>query len=769
MAQRIQSSGPRTAPNEVPVPSLIEAKLAMPRLPSALIERWRVRQTLESGRSAALTLVAAPAGYGKTLAVSDWCSKSGASVAWVSLDAADNDPIRLWTYVATAVDRVRQGLGQRALQLLKAPGAAIDDVADEVMNGIAVFGGELIVVLDDMHALTDAACLSSIDHALSHVPPNARLIVVTRVEPALSLDRLRASGQLTELRARDLAFTLAEAHEFLVVREHLPLERDEVAALLTRTEGWPAALVLAGLWLQGVDDPADAVRRFGGSHRFVAGYLSSEVLGGLDVDRRSFLQGLSVLGEFTAGLCDSVLDRTDSAAQLTELERSLLFVSRSEHGDWFRIHALFAEYVQAELALHEPSAEASIHRRAAEWLRSQGLAFEAVNHAVAAGADELAAEILTEFHLPLIRQGNALAYVRWVLSLSDESVARHPVLAASAAMASALAGGSTIEQRRLLQLAERTLEHRDERVEPADSLAGFFVLIQRAAMIDGGVGQAVKDGLLAVTLAETTMDEALSGALSAYGRALFFAGEFAEAEAVSRRTVEHPEGERRTPSLVVAHSTAALAAVHFGRVAQARKHAEDAKAAVARIAFSRSWLGANASAALGAVLAAEGRLPDAAHELATARHFFRGDVANLHDAWLEALIAQVCARRGRLGEAEAALDASRQALAVLADTGWVPALADAVEREIAEVRTRASSGELVEPPSPAELQVLELLGTAMSTREISETLYVSPNTIHTHTRALYRKLGVHSRAEAVARGVTLGLVSETQPTHAAPV
>jgi LuxR family maltose regulon positive regulatory protein len=768
MARRTRVPGARAAPEEPSAaPSLIEAKLAMPRRPSTLIERQRVRQTLQSAGYAKLTLVAAPAGYGKTTAVSDWCSKSGASVAWVSLDSADNDPIRLWTYVAAAVDRVRPGLGRPALQRLKAPGGSMRDVVDELMNGISVFGGELIVVLDDVHALTDPECVSSIDYALSRIPRNARLVVVTRVEPALLLERLRAHDQLTELRARDLAFTLAEAYDFLVVRAHLPLGRDDVETLVARTEGWPAALVLARLWLDRVDDPAEAVRGFGGCNRFVAAYLSTEVIGALDDDRRSFLRALSILGEFTPALCDSVLGRTDSAAQLAELERSLLFVSRLERGEWFRMHALFAEYARAELALHEPTTPASIHRLAADWLRSQGLAFEAVNHAVAGSDYELAAQILLEFHLPLVRQGSSLRYVRWVQSLPDECLARYPVLAASAGMAAVLAGGSTIEQRRLLHLTERTLARRRESVETTEGLTGFFVLLQRAGTIDGGVGQALKDGLLAVTLAEATSDEALAGALAAYGRALFFAGEFTEAEAVSWRALEHPDIGRRPPALVIAHSTAALAAVEFRRIAQARKHAEDAKAAVARIASSRSWLGANASVALGAVLAAEGRLAEAGHELATANHFLAGDVPNLHGAWLQALIAQVCARRGRLDEAEAALGASREALNALTDSGWVPSLADQVGREIAEVRKRATSGELVEPPSAAELHVLELLRTARSTREIADMLYVSPNTVHSHTRALYRKLGVHSRADAVARATTLGLVSEPSEARVA--
>ena len=317
-----------------------------------LVDRPRLRQALDAGDDAALTLVAAPAGYGKTTAVRAWCASLDAALAWVTLDAGDNDPVRLWRYVATAVDRVRPGLGRSALQRLDVPGGAVEDAVDELMNGIAAFGSALVIVLDDLHAVTDEECLSSIDHALAHLPANARLIAVTRVDPALRLARLRAGGALAELRASELAFTRCRgARAARRARGRVELGTEEIDVLVERTEGWPAALVLAGLWLRDASTTRSrAVRAFGGDHRFVAEYLSNEVLASLDDDRRSFLQGAAVLGEFTAELCDAVLERTDSAAELAELEHSNLFVSRLERGGWFRIHSLFAEYAQAQLA-----------------------------------------------------------------------------------------------------------------------------------------------------------------------------------------------------------------------------------------------------------------------------------------------------------------------------------------------------------------------------------------------------------------------------------
>ena len=734
---------------------LVEAKLAVPSVRHGVVDRTRVMRALEAGHDAALMLVAAPAGYGKTTAVRAWCASRDASVAWVTLDAGDNDPVRLWRYVATAVDRVRSGLGRAALRMLGVAGSPVEAAVDELMNGVAALGSELVVVLDDLHAVTSEECLSSIDYALAHLPPNAHVLVIARTDPALRLAALRAAGALVEVRGADLAFTAAEAHELLVVLGHLKLGTEEIEALVERTEGWPAALVLAWLWLRTVEDPAPAVQAFGGTHRFVVEYLSSEVLAALSEDHGTFLEEVAVLGEFTAELCDDVLERTNSASRLAELEHSNLFVSRLERGGWFRIHSLFAEYARAKLALLDPDAPTRIHRRAAEWFRSRRLPAEAVAHAAAAVDHKLVAELLVDYHLPLIRGGAARTLLRWVRTLPDEVIVEHPVLGVAAATAAMLVGGRRIEQRRFLQLVDKARREEPERVGDYVEAAARLV---RAGTIDPGVRQSVLDGRRAVALAEAGADELLPGALANYARALFFAGELDEAWAVAVRTLEHPAIEQAVPSLVVSRSTLALIAGERGRLASARGHAEKAKAAAGRIGTGRSWLGANASAALGSVLAAEGGLVEAEHELASAERFFSDEVATVHHIWLLVLLARVRVRRGRLAEADTTLRSAREALSEIVDCGAVPALADDVQRELEQAKGRASSGEVLEPPSEAEVAVLQLLASDLSTREIGERLFLSPNTIRSHTRALYHKLGVHSRTDAIARATALGLL-----------
>ena len=302
--------------------------------------------------------------------------------------------------------------GSRTLRCLRHEPLAIEDALNELTNGIASFGQELVIVLDDAQTIKNRECLASIGHVIEHLPPNASLIMITREEPALGLAALRARGELTELRTRELAFTSVEARELLAGRADLGLDASQIELLRDRTEGWPAAMYVAALWLRSVDDPGQALLEFTGEHPYMAEYLRHEVLSALDSDRRSFLLRVAVLGCFTAELCDAVIGCSDSAQLLTELEESNMFVSKLEHGEWYRVHALFAEFAASRLESDEPGAVTRIHERAAGWLRSLGLYVEATTHAALAGDHEVVAEILCTYHSALIRNGRAGTLLR---------------------------------------------------------------------------------------------------------------------------------------------------------------------------------------------------------------------------------------------------------------------------------------------------------------------------------------------------------------------
>ena len=290
-----------------------------------------------------------------------------------------------------------------------------------------------------------------------------------------------------------------------------------------------------------------------------------------------------------------MFDRSDSASLLAELERSNQFMVRLEHGGWYRVHSLLAELAELQLAAHEPGAVAETHRRAAHWLRSRGLAVEAADHAIAAGDHELVAELLVEHHLALIRTGGARTLLRWVETLPAELVVAHPELAVGAATAATMVG-QAVERRRLLHLARRAEAEHPERCTPyVQAVAGMV----RAAAVDTDVAEAVRAGRRAVAIAEAGADPALVAALGGYARALYLAGDVDAAWAAALRAVEHPDAPRRVPGHAFARSTLALVAAERGRVEMARNHAAVARSLVGAVGSSRSWLGANASAAIG--------------------------------------------------------------------------------------------------------------------------------------------------------------------------
>jgi ATP/maltotriose-dependent transcriptional regulator MalT len=747
----IRPAGDLAGAPELP---LAAAKLAPPRRRRGMVERPRIGRALDAGRDAALTLVAAPAGYGKTTAVRAWTADRDAALAWVTLDAGDNDAVRLWTYAAAAIDGIRPDLARRALHRLEAATGPMEAAIDELMDGIAAYTGEVDLVLDDLHAVTEPECLASLAYALRRVPPNLRILALTRTDPVLGLPRLRAAGELADLRADELAFTLAEAREFLVERNGVALDPGEVELLHDRTEGWPAALFLAAVWLRRVDDRHVAVREFGADQRFLADYLSAEAIGALDAGARAFLLRAAVLRRFTAQLADHVLGRPDSAFVLAELERTNLFVGRLEHGGWYRVHSLFAEFAAFQLAAEDPAAVAEIHRRAAAWLRARGLLVDAVEHAVAAGDHAFVASLLVDHHLALVRTGRARMLLRWLETLPDDEVVARPELAVGGATAATMIGRA-VERRRLLQLADRARAERPQGVGPYVEAVAAVV---RAGAVDGGVASAVEDGRRAVEIAEADADAVLVAAHAGHARALYLAGDLDAAWAAGLRAVDHPDAAGRVPGHAFARSTLALVAAERGRPAAARAHADRAKALVSGIGSSRSWLGANASAAHAAALAAEGHLAEAERELAGAERFFADEVATVHHAWLLVVLADVRCRRGRLDAAAATLRSAREVMDDLGHCGRVPAIAAAVEARLADAASRAGGGEMLDPPSAAELAVLRLLATDLSTREIGGELFLSPNTVRTHTRALYRKLSVNSRADAVARADALGLL-----------
>jgi len=743
-----------TVPASPTLPALIETKLrpARPR-PGTLVRR-RLLLRLDEGAAMPLTLLDAPVGFGKTLLLESWCARHDGAVAWVSLETGDNDTSRLWSYVATAVDRVRQGLGRSALRLLGSPGSPPESVVDELLNGLHAYRAPLAIVLDDTHLIADEACWRTLERLVTQLPHGVRVILATRSDPPLPLGRLRVRGALEEIHARDLAFTFEEARELLVGREGIALRDAEVEVLLDRTEGWPAGLYLAALWLRDLDDPAAGVQDFQGSHRHVVDYLTGEVLDALDAETRLFLCQTSTLGVFDAPLCDGALGRTDSAARLARLERENGFlIGLDASRRWYRYHHLFGELLQLELANLDANAPARLHASASAYCWEHGRFVNALEHAAAAGDPGLVAAILSAEHRTLLRSARLTTILRWCDWLPEDELLERPEIPVAAALAAGLGGLSALVRYRYLAIAERSRAELPDRWTSYHEVA---LALARITWIDGDLAHAVASARAALDVARGAPEVAVPF-LASLGMTLFLVGEVEEARALSREALERPEAHARPHGLVAALSTRALIAAESGDASAAERDAGQALAAAKSAGILQTAVGGAARVAHAVALVAGGRLAEAEAEAVEGERLRRCPEPEAVHVHALLVLADVRTRRRRLGPAAAALRIARTGLAAFTDAGRLPLLADEVGRRLDEAVAETATI-VVEPPSQAELNVLRLLATDLSQREIGGRLYVSLNTVKTHTRALYRKLGVASREAAVERATALGLL-----------
>jgi LuxR family maltose regulon positive regulatory protein len=402
---------------------LVETKLYRPRSRAGLVHRPRLDEHLLRKDGTALTLVSAPAGFGKTTLVSAWAADDA---AWVSLEKSDQDPATFWTYVLTALDRAAPSIAEDSLALLQSGSTPIETVLAGVLNELSVLPDEIDLVLDDYHLADGLEISRGMTYLLDHLPPQLHLLISTRADPALPLARLRARGALLEIRAADLRFTLEEVTRYFAGTR---LDADAIATLEERTEGWIAALGLAALSLRGRTDPTGFIDDFAGDDRFVVDYLVDEVLDRQPEQVRRFLLETSVVDRLTGPLCDAVTGQPGGTAMLESLERQNLFVvPLDDRRQWYRYHHLFADVLRARL-LAERGDIAELHRRAAQWYDDAGDTVAAVRHAVAAGDVDHAAD-LVELAVPALRRERQEATIRrWLDDIPDGVVRRRPVLA----------------------------------------------------------------------------------------------------------------------------------------------------------------------------------------------------------------------------------------------------------------------------------------------------------------------------------------------------
>ena len=419
---------------------LVSTKFHQPDQPDRSVARPRLIDRLEGARRSRLTVIAAPAGFGKTTVLTQWLASTTnpsagqpPAVAWVSLDTRDSDSGTFWTYVVTALQGVvakTDGVGVAALDILRSRQPSSDAAITTLVNDLEQLEGEVLLVLDDYHVIEASDIHEAMAYFVDHIPANTHVILATRTDPALPLARLRARGELVEVRSADLRFTDLEAAEYLAGPMHLTLTANEIATLAERTEGWAAALQLAGLSLRDRDDTSEAVAKFAGDERFIVDYLVEEVLDRQTGDIRSFLLATSVLDRLTGSLCDAVSGQTGGASTLLELERSNLFlVSLDDNRTWYRYHHLFADVLRSHLVEQGQPSPVLLHQRAAEWLYANGDSAGAIQHALAAQDFDRAAELM-ELTMPDMRRDRREGELAgWVGQLPEDVVSTRPVLA----------------------------------------------------------------------------------------------------------------------------------------------------------------------------------------------------------------------------------------------------------------------------------------------------------------------------------------------------
>jgi len=741
-------------------PTVIGTKLRAPSPRPEQVLRPRLLKMLDEGLEGKVTLISAPAGYGKTILLSQWLTSEAkdGSFAWVSLDEQDNHPIRLWRHIVESLGQSVPGgeSGSAVLTALSVTGArVVDTVVPMLVNKLGEVPQKVTLVLDDYQFATDDGCLESMDFFVEHLPENVHLVLATRSDPPLHLGRLRARGELSEIRTQQLAFSEAEAAFLLNDTLHLKVAPDDLAVLLDRTEGWPAGIYLAVLSMKGKEDAHGFIRSFGGSNRYILDLLGEEVLAGLPEAEREFMLQTSVLKEMTGSLCDEVVRREGSGALLGELARSNLFVvALDEHGGWYRYHHLFSDLLLYEMKSSKPDLLPTLHGRASVWFEEEGLFEDAIRHAIAAADYERAGELISRHWFRYAVTGQLGSLERWLEALPDNLTNRDAPLVLVRAWVCAIYGRRE-ESMRFLVLAE-SIPY-EGRLPDGSAAVESETAIIRAVFGYGSVKSMVAAASRSAEL-EAEQDSAWRIALvkMALGQSAYLSGDISTArksldEALAVITADQPLWRIGALYLL------SVVATDEGRLDEAESLAREASSLVEKFIPRGSRETSAVSIALGRVFAELGKLDEAQTELKNGLSERRSKDVNPWPTLLGLLaLARVRAALDDRVGARALLDEAREVVDAYPDAGIFPELLERQEHELGKRRQREAA--LTEELTDRELAVLRLFDGELSHRQIGQSLYVSVNTVKTHVKSIYRKLGVSSRDAALERARAKALI-----------
>ena len=738
-----------------PAFDLVESKLRCPPTRPGTVVRTSLIARLERDGDGPIVSVVAPAGYGKSTLLAQWAESTSTAFAWVSVDEADNDPKVLLSYVAAALDRVHP-IGERVFDALASPMSSVPgSVVPRLGAAFWAMAEPVVLVLDDVHLVRNMECRAALSVLADHVPAGSRIVFAGRDEPPLRVARLRAEGRVTEIDAGDLSLSAPETAELLRAAD-VDLGEGRVAQVHRRTEGWPVAVYLAALSLRGGGSLHRAAARFGGDDRFVSDYVESEFLARISSVERMFLTRTAALERLSGPLCDAVLGVPGSAALLTTLARSnLLMVPLDRRGEWYRYHHLFRDVLQAELQRTEPHLVPVLRRRAAAWCLEHGSPEDAVHYSILAEDVDTVADLLPSLWGPLYRQGRTETLQRWFSWLEDRGgIQGHPLVALDAAFL-AETTGHPVQAERWAAAVDRW-QH-DAEGPVFDAYTEALAATLRAILCRDGAERmrvdadeaahrfAVANVMVPVTPLLQGIARVLCGDVDG-GDAFFADGLSLDEERFSPDIMANTLCQRALVAIArdqwdVADGYAHRAVTRLDQAGTMDSYAAALTNGVrARIAMHR-----------GEVSVARRRLMDAlrlrplltyvqphgAVQLRTNLirvNLALGDVPGARTLMLE--IDEIFSRRPDLGTL------TEEAIALRAQLRGA----------------RATSVPGASTLTPAELRVLPLLSTHLPVPQIAQELFLSPATVKSHIRSIYRKLGASSRSQAVSEARELGLL-----------
>jgi LuxR family transcriptional regulator, maltose regulon positive regulatory protein len=707
-----------------------------------------------------LTLLSAPAGYGKTTLLAQWHQvQASLPVAWVSLDEQDNDPVRLWRHIVEALRLAvpEENFGVDVLVGMSVAGQRLIEIAlPMLINGLAELPHRVIVVLDDYQFVTEDRCHESVAFFVEHISGNVHLVLSSRTDPPLPLARLRARGEMNEIRIEQLAFSEVEAAYLLNEKMGLGIVPDDLSVLFERTEGWPAAIYLAALSLQKRENKHAFITSFGGSNRYVVALLVEEVLAGLSEETREFLLRTSVLRRMTASLCDAMVGREDSGQRLRELAKSnQLVVPLDELGEWYRYHHLFADLLLYELKNSHPELMPILHERASAWLEGAGFFEGAIRHAIAARDYERAGMLVARHWFRYVFAGQTVTVERWLEALPEDFVGTDATLALVKAWISALYGRRE-EAERFLTLAESGSY--DGKLPDGTASVEAGVAIVRVSFGYGGVQRIAEAARRAAALEPEGTSPRAALVRFGLGGSLYFSGDTSQARKPLEEALSLTKDGQSLVRMAIL-SFLSFVATDEGHLEEAESLAREACALVNRFGLQKLPQASVAHTALGRMLAERGKLEEAQKELEGALSA-RQKLPGL-SAWGTLLgllaLAQVHFARGNRAAGRAVLAEARATLKPFADdAGIFTELLERLERKLRARKPR--EGQLDDELTERELVVLRLLDSELSTRQMAQSLYVATNTVRNQIKSIYRKLGVSSRKEAVEEARAKGLL-----------